>query len=273
VCYTIVQTDKKQEAGVKVNWIDFGPEGAALEAYTAPHLAAVAVVLSFGLVLFLLRNRFHTEHSRRAFRFAFAAFIALQQASLYIWYTIAGEWSVEVTLPLQLCDLSVFLSVAVLLSKGQLISELLYFWGIGGATQAILTPDIGNYTFPHFVFYQFFISHGVILLACVYMIAVEKFRPSRWSVLRTFGITNLYGLLMLYVNHRTKGNYLFLSYKPSGGSLLDFLGPWPWYLLSLDAVALLIFALLYLPFALGGSSAGSGTRMRRGGTGSSGISA
>lgn len=230
------------------NSIFFGSGGSTLEAFSAPHLAVIAAILLLCAVLVVYRNSFKTEKSKNTFRYVFAVFIAMQQASIYIWYTISGEWSLEVTLPLQLCDLSLFLTIAVLLAKRQLIFELLYYWGMGGATQALLTPDIGNYTFPHFVFCQFFVSHGVILLVCIYMTAVEKFRPSPRSVLRTFVITNLYALLILPVNKLTNGNYLFLSRKPAGGSLLDFLGPWPWHLLSLEVVALLLFTLLYLPF-------------------------
>lgn len=239
------------------NCITFSSGGSTLEVFSIPHLAALAAILLLCMVLVVYRNSFESEKSRKTFRYVFAAFIALQQMSIYIWYTISGEWSAEVTLPLQLCDLSLFLSIAVLLTKRQLLSELLYYWGMGGATQALLTPDIGNYTFPHFVFYQFFVSHGVILLACIYMIAVEKFRPSAQSVLRTFLITNLYAILILPVNQFTGGNYLFLSRKPLGGSLLDFLGPWPWYLLSLEAVALLLFTLLYLPFVFGRNRPGN----------------
>jgi hypothetical integral membrane protein (TIGR02206 family) len=58
------------------------------------------------------------------------------------------------------------------------------------------------------------------------------------------------------VNRLTGGNYLFLSRKPEGGSLLDLLGPWPWYILSLEAVALLLFTILYLPFVIGRSRTG-----------------
>lgn len=235
------------------NYISFGSGGSTLEAYSSPHLGAVAAILLLCAGLVIFRNFFKTENQKKTFRYAFAAFIALQQAFLYLWYTISGEWSVEVTLPLQLCDLSLFLSIVVLLSKRQLLFELLYYWGMGGATQAILTPDMGNYTFPHFVFYQFFVSHCVILLACIYMIMVEKFRPSPRSVLRTLLITNLYALLILPVNQLTRGNYLFLSRKPMGGSLMDLLGPWPWYLLSLEVVAFLLFTLLYLPFIPGNS--------------------
>ncbi len=239
-------------------WIDFGPGGNTLDPYSAPHLAALIVILLFCAVLIGCRKYLAEGKSRKTFRYAFAVFIALQQAALYIWYTVSGEWSAAVTLPIQLCDLSLFLSIVVLLTRRQILTELVYYWGMGGATQALLTPDIGNYTFPHFVFYQFFISHGVILLTCIYMITVEKFRPSSRSVLRTFLITNLYALFILPINHLTGGNYLFLGRKPAGGSILDFLGPWPWYLLSLEAVALVLFILLYIPFAFSGNK-GRGT--------------
>jgi hypothetical integral membrane protein (TIGR02206 family) len=257
------------------NWIIFGHGETTLKDFSAPHLAAISTIVLFCAVLAVFGNRFTTEKSKKTFRVAFAAFIVIQQALLYIWYTVAGEWSIEITLPVQLCDLSVFLSIAVLLTKRQFITELLYYWGIGGATQAILTPDIGSYTWPHFVFYQFFISHSVILLTCIYMIVSEKFRPSPRSVLRTLLITNLYGILILFVNRLTGGNYLFLSTKPAGGSLLDLLGPWPWYLLSLDAVALILFTLLYLPFTIGKGKFGSTGigKGSTGNTGSTGISA
>lgn len=38
--------------------------------------------------------------------------------------------------------------------------------------------------------------------------------------------------------------------KPSNGSLLDYLGAWPWYLISLEIVAFVLFLLLYLPFLI-----------------------
>jgi hypothetical integral membrane protein (TIGR02206 family) len=82
------------------------------------------------------------------------------------------------------------------------------------------------------------------------MLAVEKFKPSRKSVVRTFLITNAYAALIIPVNMLTGGNYLFLSWKPDI-SLLSLLGPWPWYILSLEGVVLVLFILMYLPFTLG----------------------
>jgi uncharacterized membrane protein YwaF len=43
-------------------------------------------------------------------------------------------------------------------------------------------------------------------------------------------------------------NYMYLLRKPSAPTLLDHLGPWPWYLAGAELVGLLLFLLLYLPF-------------------------
>jgi uncharacterized membrane protein YwaF len=45
------------------------------------------------------------------------------------------------------------------------------------------------------------------------------------------------------------GNYMFLREPPPTGSLLDLMGPWPWYIVSAAALAIVLFWLLDRPFA------------------------
>src|SRR5262249_56539305 len=45
-------------------------------------------------------------------------------------------------LPFELCDISLWLSVYVLLRISQRAYELAYYWGLAGAGMAMLTPDL-----------------------------------------------------------------------------------------------------------------------------------
>ena len=52
------------------------------------------------------------------------------------------------------------------------------------------------------------------------------------------------------VNYLLGSNYMYSMHKPETASALDLMGPWPWYLFTAQFVALFLFVLLYLPFAL-----------------------
>jgi hypothetical integral membrane protein (TIGR02206 family) len=45
-------------------------------------------------------------------------------------------------------------------------------------------------------------------------------------------------------------NYGFLAHKPERASLMDVLGPWPWYIGSLIVLAVAFYAILDLPFMI-----------------------
>ena len=64
-------------------------------------------------------------------------------------------------------------------------------------------------------------------------------------------VGNLYlFFIALVVNPLLGSNYLMTAYKPDVTSLLTLLAPWPWYILEYEGVGLLIFLILYLPFAI-----------------------
>jgi hypothetical integral membrane protein (TIGR02206 family) len=161
---------------------------------------------------------------------------------------IAGNLRWAYSLPLELCHWVLIAAVIGLVRPSQLSSEITYFWGAAGTLQATLTPDITE-GFPSWEFIQFFWSHGGILLATVYFIA-RGFRPRRGSVLRMMLALNVYAAVVGIIDAVLGWNYGYLCAKPLQPSLLDFLGPWPWYLLWVELIALASFLLLDLPWKL-----------------------
>ena len=122
--------------------------------------------------------------------------------------------------------------------------------GLIGASQALLTPDLTIYGFPHFRFIEYFSLHGLLILAVVYMTTVEGFRPTWRSLPRVILIANLYWVFCGLVNPLLGSNYLYTAGKLPTPSMLDLLGPWPVYLVAMEGLGLVFCLLLYLPFVI-----------------------
>ncbi|HEY5669813.1 MAG TPA: TIGR02206 family membrane protein [Anaerolineales bacterium] len=223
--------------------------GGAFELFGSAHLVALALVLLINLVIVASRKRF-TDLGKKRFRFGLAALLVINELAFHLWNYSIGQWTIQTMLPLHLCSVLVWVSAYMLLTRSYSIYEFAYFLGIGGAIQALLTPDAGIYGFPHFRFFQTIISHGAIVTAAIYMTLVEGYRPYWSSLVRVAIWGNIYMAAVGIVNWLVGSNYLFIARKPDTASLIDMLGPWPWYILSLEVVAILMCLALYLPYAL-----------------------
>ncbi len=178
---------------------------------------------------------------------ALAACLLSYAVATYAEKATRGGLSWESALPLELCDWVLIACVVSLFWPNQLASEIAYFWGFAGTLQATLTPDIIK-GFPSYEFVQYFWGHGGILLAIFFITARRRFRPRPGSVVRMILAANVYLLIVGSLDAAFGWNYGFLCEKPVRPSLLDLLGPWPWYLISAEGIAALSFFLLELPW-------------------------
>lgn len=150
-------------------------------------------------------------------------------------------------LPLQLCDLTVWMTVLACLTTIPLVVEFAYFAGVGGSAMALLTPDLWT-PWPSYPAIYFFIAHGGVLVACA-VLAFGKIAAIReGAVWRAFGVLAAYAGVIGIFNAAFGANYMYLCRKPANPSLLDLLGPWPVYLGGGAVVACMLFWVLWLPF-------------------------
>jgi hypothetical integral membrane protein (TIGR02206 family) len=213
--------------------------------FSADHLITMAIIIVLSILLFLFGKKLR-EH-RHFFRIMLALLILAANVMYHLWLLSEHAWSVKQSLPLQLSDLAAILAVVMLLTRSYRIFQFMYFAGLGSAIQAILTPDLYHFSFPHFLYFQSFISHGGVVLACLFMVAAFHFRPTLPSMWVSIVIVNLYGGCVFFLNKFLGSNYMYIM-KHAGMTPLTFLGPWPWYLLSLELVMIFFFYILYSPF-------------------------
>jgi hypothetical integral membrane protein (TIGR02206 family) len=154
------------------------------------------------------------------------------------------------SLPLHLCNFGMIMVGILLITRKQWALDLAYFWALCGASQSLLTPDL-QYMFPHPLAVTFFTAHTIEIVGVLYAVIVLKMRPYWSSIPRVFMVTLALAIVVFPINYiHPDANYMFLKFAPVGGSLIDFLGPWPWYILSLTGVAIVFFVIAYLPYAI-----------------------
>ncbi|MGA8297154.1 MAG: TIGR02206 family membrane protein [Acidimicrobiales bacterium] len=163
---------------------------------------------------------------------------------------LAGTWSAKTSLPLALCNIGVVVASVACFFQVPLLVELTYFIGLAGTLQAVLTPDL-SVAFPHLVFFEYLIGHLGIVFAAVFLVVGLELVPRRGAVSRVFWISAAYTAFVGLIDATTGADYMFLRSPPREWTLLRLLGPWPWYVLSAAAVALVLFNLLDLPFRHG----------------------
>jgi hypothetical integral membrane protein (TIGR02206 family) len=173
--------------------------------------------------------------------------LALASNELVWWvYRYSKEGVHTGNLPLQLCDAAVWLAVLACLTAIPVIVEFAYFAGLAGAAMALLTPNLIS-PWPTYPAIYFFAAHGGIVICVAVLVFGSARRFRSGAVWRSFGLLLIYAALVGLVDWASGSNYMFLLSKPGSASVLDLMGPWPWYLLTGAAVGLALFWLLWLP--------------------------
>jgi hypothetical integral membrane protein (TIGR02206 family) len=176
-----------------------------------------------------------------------AILLVVNEVAFHIINQVDEGLTLRGDLPLHLTDAATIAAVIALWRPSPLAFELTYFWAMTATVQALLTPDL-HHAFPDYRWWWFFIAHVGVVVAAVFLAWGLRRTPRPGSVGRVFlwslGVTALAAAADLAFD----ANYMFLRRPPREASLLDLMGPWPWYILTGAVLALALFWLLDRPF-------------------------
>jgi hypothetical integral membrane protein (TIGR02206 family) len=148
--------------------------------------------------------------------------------------------------PLHLCTVALWMAVVACFARAPWAVEFAYFVGLPGSSLALLTPDL-HAAWNSYDSLRYFFEHGCLVVTVIVLVfgKIAHIRPG--AAFRAHNMLFVYGVFLFLFNRVFGTNYLYLSHKPANPTLLDYLGPWPVYILFGELVAITLCWLLWLP--------------------------
>ena len=223
--------------------------GTPFELFGTVHLITIAVVILTSILLpkfYKNKSDYQISMMKKIIAGVIAAHLIISPyKDLYL---LANPYDWRETIPLHMCDLSEIFLVWFLLGGPRILYICAFFWGLGGATMAILTPDISHHDLDYIFF---MVGHGMIVVGIMYATVTLGNRPYAKDIVTVSLITVLVLLPIVYVINLLLGepaNFWYLMTKPAGASLMDMFPEPPYHLIVTTPIAIAVFYLIYLPY-------------------------
>ncbi|MEO0339395.1 MAG: TIGR02206 family membrane protein, partial [Bacteroidota bacterium] len=221
-------------------------ENESFRTFGRQHFLVLGILILLSIVIPRLAKRW--SYSKQVTSLRITA--VLISGTVIIWTIIKlgiGGFNYKTDLPIDICNL-LALSLPFVFWKPSLQRfELFVYWVFLGTFVALLTPHLVN-GFPNYTFFKYWIVHGGLVLFFVYLSVVFEYVPSRKSIFRSFLGLQVYFIFAVFINLALGSNYVYLLGKPPTVSPLDWFGPWPFYILIVDLIGLIIFVLIWKAF-------------------------
>jgi|GEM_PF-3244342 len=218
--------------------------------FSIHHLNILFYLILLGIFLLL-----YAKNTSQKNEMIIRKLLAITIPALYIaeclFAVFLGYYTFYEFFPMHLCSLMVILCPVALLTKNQRIFEITYLYGLFGAVMALVFPALvkDNYYDLRIAFFMF--KHGLLAIAPIYMVVVNKMKPSFKGMIKSFVIVVLFLSLIVYpLNLIADYNYVYLMSGPANTPLqaienaLGYRG----YLFVMGIFSIIIPIVFYLPF-------------------------
>ncbi|PRX49359.1 putative integral membrane protein (TIGR02206 family) [Prauserella shujinwangii] len=223
-------------------------EGGGFTAYGPSHWGVLAVFAAGTAVLVRAGRAHRGTPAARRFGRGFALTVLAMQLTVQGYSMATSGLGLDRSVPLHISDLAGFVAAYALWSRRRWACAITYYWCLSLSTQALFFPVLTGPDFPHHEFLAFWAMHLLVVWAAIYLTWGIGVRPTWHGYRVTVGLTAGWAAVAMVFNAATGTNYGFLNRKPETASVLDLLGPWPWYLLPEIALILTAWALMTWPW-------------------------
>ncbi|MEU4343342.1 TIGR02206 family membrane protein [Nocardia sp. NPDC023852] len=215
-------------------------------AYGLSHWIALAVFAAGAVLVVRIGRKHQSASTARRFSRSFGVATIVLYSTIYVVALIPP--TIGRSVPLRLTDLASLVSAYALWSHRTWAYALTYYWCLTLSTQALVSPALHSPDFPDQEFLAFWAIHLIVVWAAIYLTWGIGMRPD-WRSYRTAVVATVAWVVATFAfNALADTNYGFVNAKPETPSLLDALGPWPWYLCTVAILLLAVWALMTWPW-------------------------
>jgi hypothetical integral membrane protein (TIGR02206 family) len=202
---------------------------------------AVLVVIIFVLIL----GRFLSQQQNVKVTYLMGVILFFTSVVTPLRTALNGNWNIVTDLPFHLCGISgLICSFLPFLRRKQALFDFVFYTGVIGGIMSVLTPQMNGFDGSNFAYLEYYVRHVLIFLLPLYMLQNLNIRPSKYSVLRSFGILNILLVIIMPLNFYLGSNYMYLAEPPEAKNPL-IIGVWPYYLLWFELFIFVLMSLFY----------------------------
>lgn len=233
-----------------MNFFNANPNTLAFSEYGLYHILAL-VFAGLGILLTVIfRKLFLNQKFERVFLIIISVFAFSSELAYHLWNFFNKTDFIVNLVPFELCAISLWMSLAMNITKNRKLFEVLYFFSLG-AMVALIFPDFYGYGPDHFRYYHYFFVHTYIVFTVAYYIIVHGYRITFKSLRKAVMTLLPLSIFMYIIDRLFNVNYMFLLEKPSISTPLDMIkGTGLVYFLSFALIVIAVFMVFYLPWLL-----------------------
>ncbi len=217
------------------------------EAYTLQHYVPLFTALLIGIISIRAGKSLNPK-GQKILGVILAASVLLTMGLGDLILAVRGEYDPMTDLPLYLCRTAAVIFPFAIAFEWRKTMGVFYFWTLAGTLQALLTPDLAQ-GFPDYFYFRYWILHAGLVICALYSVIVFRLEIGWRDFWRAVLWTQIYIFGVHFINLAIGSNYSYTMRKPPG-TILDLMGPWPWYILVGEGVMLVLFLVLMIPFVI-----------------------
>ncbi|MBN2852313.1 MAG: TIGR02206 family membrane protein [Clostridia bacterium] len=224
------------------------PNALLFNEYGPYHILALSFLGIAILLTFIFRKFLRDRKKETIFLIVISVVAFSFELAYHIWNFVNQTDFVKNLIPFELCAISLWMALAMNITKSRKFFEILYFFSLG-ALVALVFPDIYGYGPDHFRFYHYFFVHSYIVFTITYYIIVHGYRISFKSLAKAVMTLLPLSIIMYIIDRLFNVNYMFLLEKPDIATPLDLIkGTGIVYFLSFALIVIIVFFIFYLPW-------------------------